>query len=118
MANADFSFTINLHIPQVQARVKDATGRALFRAGEYVKGEAVNRTPIDEGTLRRSAAVKHVDEQTIQVGFHTPYAVKQHEELGYRHPKGGQAKYLESVLIDNRETIMQLLAAGVRGAIG
>lgn len=117
MSQATFTFSTDLRIPQAQARVQNATGRALFRAGEYVAGEAVQRAPIKEGTLRRSVAVKHVDEQTVQVGFHTPYAVRQHEELGYRHPKGGQAKYLESVLTDNRDTILQILAQSVRGVI-
>lgn len=102
---------------QVAAQVTGAEPVALNKAGEYVRGEAVQRTPVDEGTLRASAAVKPVDAHTVEIGFHTPYATKQHEELGYRHPKGGQAKYLESVLVENKTEILALIAAELRRAM-
>lgn len=102
------------HGDKVEAQMKANEGAALMKAAEYVRGEAVQRTPIDEGTLRGSAAVKTVDAHTVQVGFHTRYATRQHEELGWRHPKGGQAKYLESVLIENQAEIKELIAAELR----
>ena len=102
--------------PKVIAEIEAQAPAALTAAAEYVRGESVQRTPIDEGTLRASAAVKTVNAETVQIGFHTPYAAKQHEELSYRHPKGGQAKYLESVLIENQEQIRALIAAQIRRA--
>ncbi len=36
------------------------------------------------------------------VAFNTTYAVAQHERTDYAHPKGGEAKYLERPLEENR----------------
>lgn len=46
------------------------------------------------------------------VSFNTKYAAQQHEQINYNHPNGGQAKYLESVLIENQDRILQLIANG------
>lgn len=99
---------------QVARAAKAAAQAGLRKAGEFVRGESQQRAPVDEGTLRASATVKDVDADTVSVGYYTPYAVKQHEELGFRHPKGGQAKYLESVLTEEQSTIKAIIAAEVR----
>ena len=115
MANVEF--TMDWRGPQAIARAKQGGMSGLMKAAEYVRGQSVQRAPIDEGTLRASAAVKPVGETAVQVGFHTPYAEKQHEELGYRHPKGGQAKYLESVVVEEKNTILRLIGNQIKGAL-
>jgi hypothetical protein len=110
------SFQLNWNGEQAKARAKQAEQEGLRKAGEFVRGESQQRAPVDEGTLRASATLKDVDADTVSVGFYTPYAAKQHEEVGYRHPKGGQAKYLESVLTEEQPTIKALIAASVRRA--
>lgn len=57
--------------------------------------EAPKRPPPIGGTLRASASV-HEDaaRKAVHISFNTPYAAKQHEELGYHHSVG-KAKYLE-----------------------
>lgn len=110
------SFSLNWHGDAVQAQVKAATQRGLQRAAEYVRGESQQQAPVDEGTLRGSATIKAVDDDAVSVGYYTPYAAKQHEELGYRHPKGGKAKYLEEPLIDGKDTVKAIIAAEVRRA--
>jgi hypothetical protein len=64
-----------------------------------VLGEAQRIAPLDEGTLRGSASretTRHGQHVEVVGYFSTPYAARQHEELGWQHPKGGQAKYLEA----------------------
>lgn len=73
----------------------------LISAGEHVRAEAVNETPEDTSDLKKSALVTSDGKATVVVSYDTPYAVKQHEELGYNHPGGGKAKYLEDPF--NRE---------------
>lgn len=45
------------------------------------------------------------------VSFNTKYAAQQHEQINYHH-ENGQAKYLESVLLEEPDRILQLIANG------
>lgn len=44
------------------------------------------------------------------VSYNTAYAATQHEQIHYDHPRGGQAKYLESVLVENQDRILKIIA--------
>lgn len=46
------------------------------------------------------------------VSFNAKYAATQHEQINYDHPRGGQSKYLESVLVEEPDRILQLIANG------
>lgn len=76
--------------------------KANHLCGLEVQGEAQRQAPVREGILRASAATETRAEGSLavrtSVTFSTPYAARQHEELTYRHPKGGKAKYLEDPL--------------------
>jgi hypothetical protein len=99
---------------------------AIWRTAEDALGEATRRAPIELGDLRASGALTpivngrriegegskaqaealitalvragRVVDMRVEVSFNTIYAARQHEELEWKHPKGGQAKYLESVI--------------------
>lgn len=67
---------------------------------ELTMGGAQRNAPIEEGTLRGSGYVEveiNELEGTVegQAGFPVIYALRQHEETEWRHPRGGKAKYLE-----------------------
>ena len=102
---------------QVADAAREAGRVGVRLAAEYIRSEAQQQAPIDTGMLRASATVKDVDSDKVSVGFYTPYAVRQHEELGYRHPKGGKAKYLEDPLRDGAQTVQGIVAAQVRRAM-
>ena len=99
------------------AAVEGAVQAGLRDASEYVRGEAQQQAPIDTGILRGSAAAQLVGTMRAAISFNTPYAVRQHEELSYRHPRGGKAKYLEDPLVDGKETVRALIAATVSRAL-
>ena len=102
---------------QVAAQASQAATRGLLKAAEHLRAESQKLAPIDEGTLRASAAVTEVTASRVAVSFNTPYAVRQHEELGYRHPRGGQAKYLEDPLHSEATTMREIAAAEVRRSL-
>lgn len=52
-----------------------------------------------------------------EVSFNTPYAARQHEEIGWRHPNGGEAKYLENPLKERAQMYLQNLAEAARRAL-
>jgi hypothetical protein len=76
----------------------DRAERGLRVIGNDLQGKAADKAPLDEGTLAASAHVT-VDRTpttiTMTLSFDTPYAAAQHEGLNFKHPKKGQAKYLE-----------------------
>ena len=79
------------------ARVGEARGQALPVIGEYVRARSVAIAPHRTGALRSSASVE-TEGNRVRVGYHAPYAAVQHENTRFRHPNGGRAKYLSSVV--------------------
>lgn len=92
--------------------------RGLRIAAEHVLAESRKIVPIEEATLERSG-VATVDESslTAAVSYDTPYAVRQHEELSYRHDAGRSAKYLERPLTEQADTVAEIIAAQLRRSL-
>lgn len=87
-------------------------------AGEYLLSKAVPLAPKDTGALRRSGRVRGVNaEPIVEVVFDTPYAVIQHENETYHHDDG-QAKYLEQPLVEEAQTMQQIMAQSIRREFG
>ncbi|MFD8151744.1 hypothetical protein ACFV28_13465 [Streptomyces sp. NPDC059720] len=92
--------------------------RGLRVAAEHVLTESRKVVPIEEATLERSG-VATVDESslTAAVSYDTPYAVRQHEELNYRHDAGRTAKYLERPLTEQADNVAAIIAAELRRSL-
>lgn len=83
-------------------------------------GEAQRIVPHDEGTLGATA-----DRETEIAGnmvvitgyFSTPYARRQHEEEGWEHKEGRQAKYLEAPFNRAAGRYAVGMAAALRGTL-
>lgn len=92
-------------------------GAALFAEAEIEMTESKRRTPVDTGALRSTGFVKppyfSSDHNiTVVLGFGgpaAPYALIVHEDMEAFH-KVGQAKYLESTLMESRPFIAQRIA--------
>lgn len=117
------SFTLNWAGDDFLLLVTKATHRGLHDVGVAIHRDALVRTPLDEGSLRESSQVL-INGNTMTVGgadgvvdviassnpltpdtvtelvigYNTPYALRQHEELDYFHPVG-EAKFLEKAAI-------------------
>ena len=126
-------------------RIAEQAGLKALRTGaEAILTEAIDETPIDTGTLRRSgtvtvgalpdgaqvyeAAESGSDmkdafpgpvgkEKAVYISFNTPYARRQHEELDYEHPRGGKAKYLEDPFNRNKEKVLKYADKQIRKAL-
>lgn len=107
---------------QVEKAALDAAMKALITGGEAILTEAINETPVDTGTLRRSGTVtkgglpnaeqvfgdaragneqelgrEKGKEPAVYVSFNTPYARVQHEDLYYNR----KTKELESRVLEH-----------------
>lgn len=110
-------FHVSWRGPQIAQQVKGATRAALGKGASFILAQAIPRTPIRDGDLRSSGGTD-VDDNRASIYFDTEYAARQHEELGWRHPKGGQAKYLENTMLEERGRARDIMAAEVRRALG
>lgn len=89
-----------------------AAGNGVYEAAEALLDQAVEKTPVQDGVLRASGRATQ-EGNVSAVSFNTPYAVRQHEELGYQHPNGGQAKYLEKPANSFGPTMEQIVAQAI-----
>jgi hypothetical protein len=123
---------------------EEAGLKALRTGAEAILTEAIDETPIETGTLRRSGTVTvgalpdgaqvyeaaesgsdmkdafpglEGKEKAVYISFNTPYARRQHEELGYQHPRGGKAKYLEDPFNRNKKKVLKYADEQIRKAL-
>lgn len=71
-------------------------------AAEFILTDAVDRTPFEDGDLRRSAKVKPGDASATIVYADVAYARRQHEETTWEHTDG-EAKFLTNAAAAKRE---------------
>jgi hypothetical protein len=123
---------------------EEAALKALRTGAEAILTESIDETPIETGTLRRSGTVTvgalpdgtqvyeaaesgsdmkdafpgtEGKEKAVYISFSTPYARRQHEELGYNHPLGGKAKYLEDPFNRNKQKVLKYADKEIKKAI-
>lgn len=123
---------------------EEAALKALRTGAESILTEAIDETPVESGTLRRSGTVTagglpdgaqvyeaaesgsnmkdafpgpEGKEKAVYISFSTPYARRQHEELGYNHPLGGKAKYLETPFNANKKKVIKYAERKIKEAL-
>ncbi|MFE5878975.1 hypothetical protein ACFQ6H_27225 [Rhodococcus sp. NPDC056506] len=100
----------------IASRVQTAAERANIQAGEALLAKARAKTPIQDGLLRASGKAS-ASGKSSAVSFNTVYAARQHEEVGWNHPGGGESKYLEKAKNEFAGEYAQIVANGMSGAI-
>lgn len=110
---------LDWHGDKVGFLVEESAFNGLQQAAEHLLQVSRTRVPLEEGTLERSG-VASADRAslTAAVSYDTVYAVRQHEELTWRHAPGRTAKYLEGPANEERDTIGEIIAAAIRRRIG
>ena len=103
---------------EAKARTRAGAVDGLRTAAMFALTEANRTVPLDQGPLRRSGDTD-VDPAALEsvVYYNTPYAVRQHEEIHWRHPKQGRAKWLELTMQEQHGKIQQIIATQIRKAI-
>ncbi|MFI6909881.1 hypothetical protein ACIBKY_52075 [Nonomuraea sp. NPDC050394] len=109
---------LKLNTKQIRARQRAGAVRGLHKAVNHLHERSTAVAPIEETTLINSA-VASVDEGALRaaVSYDTVYAVRQHEELTWRHDPGRQAKYLEGPLVEESAMMLELIRAQIRRSL-
>lgn len=91
-------------IGMVLKQLPIAAARALREEAEIEMAESKERVPVRFGILRASGYVAPPKfdrgRVSVELGYGTSYAVQVHEDLDAFH-RVGEAKYLESVLMES-----------------
>ncbi len=103
------------NLEDINRRIKQAVPKALTDVGLDLLGKSKEKAPIDTGDLRGTGFMNLEDNgKTAVIGFTEIYALRQHEGLEYKHPLGGEAKYLENPLKENTQKYIK----HIKDAIG
>lgn len=108
--------SVKWHGTEVKAIIRGAAERGVKKAAEHLLTESRKQVPIEEATLERSG-VASTDGTRAAVSYDTVYAVRQHEELDWRHDPGRKAKYLEDPMHAEAPVIRAMIAREVKRAI-
>lgn len=99
------------------AELRRAAEAAVADAAEYLLEESNRTAPIEEGTLVRSATAT-ADGLRGAVAWDTPYAVRQHEDLTFRHDSGRRAKWAEQTFREQAKSVGVFIADRIRKTTG
>lgn len=86
-----------------------------------IGARAAEKAPVDTGDLRGSMTTSvelNGDQITGEVRFTEKYAAVQHERVDFRHPQGGEAKYLEKAALEKADQIRAKVAAALESLFG
>jgi len=102
--------------------MKQAVADGLNDAAKIAQEAARERAPRDTGGLAESISIDKASPRqaapSSRVYSNARHAVPQHERLDYEHPNGGQAKYLETAVLESRAAVEAAVAEHVRRAFG
>lgn len=107
-------------LQSVPNKSKDKVASALRDIAIDLKQKSSDLAPVDKGALRGSAysiTDASGDKLDAEIGFREVYATRQHEELEWQHPNGGQAKYLEQPYKENLPKYTDMIANAVKEAV-
>jgi hypothetical protein len=82
----------------VRAHVEDG----LDQGGQIIQTRSDELVPKEVGTLAATVRVKESRGgiNTVAITYDGPYARYQHDNIQFKHPTGGVAKYLELAMIE------------------
>jgi hypothetical protein len=100
-----------------------APKEALARLGvdcEFILSESKKEVPWDTTHLQQTGTVEPNEEgDGYRIGYNTPYAERQHEDMTFHHPKPGtKAKYLEDPAMRIAPTIAEDITEHLRSVFG
>lgn len=97
-----FKIDVRLDKAKIKKITQQCTKKGTWSALDHLAAVSKEQVPLDQGPLKNSCYVDVSDDGSSgTVSYDTPYAVRQHEEMGYQHQRGRKAKYLEDPANDS-----------------
>lgn len=105
--------SVDLDIAAALDAARTGAEKGIAAAVEHLLNASNEHVPHEYGDLQ-SSGVASTDGLEGAVSYNTPYAVRQHEELTWRHNDGRTAKYLENAMNSEAETMGGIIADQIR----
>lgn len=85
----------------LRGRVEENLPDAVASGAQVILRDAMRRVPKESGHLVGTGKVNEDrgGRNAVGITFDGPYARWIHEHLFFKHPRGGEAKYLESAMV-------------------
>lgn len=113
-------------LAEAEKRNPKVTAQKVTAIALDLAGRSAQQAPVDTGDLRNNCTAvlnnseifkeqrvtgnsEPAEKVEATVGYSLPYALRQHEELNYNHPKGGKAKFLEEPFLEKEQDYINLL---------
>lgn len=113
-------------LAEAEKRNPEVTTQKVTAIALDLAGRSAQQAPVDTGDLRNNCTAvlnnseifkeqrvtgnsEPAEKVEATVGYSLPYALRQHEELNYNHPKGGKAKFLEEPFLEKEQDYINLL---------
>lgn len=100
-------------IRAIIGRMREAVPTVCDDAMSYLHEVALEQTPIETGNLKEMSYHEPTADGA-RVVFPGPYAKYQHYNLQFRHPRGGNALFLELPMATEKEMILEIVAEDLR----
>lgn len=121
---------VHRRVEELRALALPLAGIALQQEAEAILVASQPLVPVDTGELRASGAVMDVviDQHTVSTGVRyggpgtgqrrpEEYAIKVHEDVTLRHPRGGQHHFLSEPAFAATQGMLERLAEALRLAL-
>jgi hypothetical protein len=110
---------VMLNLSHIIATAHDRAVRELKLCAEDILSASKREVPWDTTHLLQTGTVEPGEQDTFIIGYNTPYAARQHEDMTFHHPKPGtKAKYLEDPAMRIAPTIAATIANALKGELG
>lgn len=108
------------NLSHIIATIHDKALHELKLCCEDILSESKREVPWESTHLLQTGTVeKATEDDAFIIGYNTPYAARQHEDMTFHHPKPGtKAKYLEDPAMRIAPTIAATIANALRGEMG
>lgn len=99
--------TSGLDFPHIEERIPVA----LDAGAQVILDDSLEKVPKETGDLAASGHINPVrgGNDTTAIEYTSVYARWIHEHLGFKHPKGGQAKFLEMAMVEKADEAMHAM---------
>jgi hypothetical protein len=103
-------------LKEMAKNIDNSVEKSIWDCVLDLQGKSSRLAPVDTGDLRGSATSSVIN-LIGEVGFGEEYALEQHENLTFNHPRGGQAKYLENPFVENKEKYKKRIERAIKGEL-
>lgn len=103
----------------VEQALADGAQDAAQAGAKVILEDALARVPKETGDLAGTGRVDSTrgGGNTVAVVFDSVYAHWIHEHLHFKHPHGGQAKFLETAMLTRKDAALKAMAERIKAAL-